>query len=429
MSGPKMRIRRMTPNPPPDDHDDTEAVLEGFPRPADPEHLAARDTLEVLMTRFTEETRRGRQPSVEEYAQRYPEFAEEIRRLFPLLGTLEQWSAQKEVECVADNFPHDFRHRTLGEYRLVREMGRGGMGVVFEAVHTESNHRVAIKVLPLRNISDVARRQEQLRREAATLAQLRHSNIVPVYSFGEQEGYCYYVMQFVEGVNLGWLIQRLRDRPEAVRLSEIYAACGGAAESLPEPATQKFLARDSWNGFAKIALQVALALAHAHERGVLHNDIKPANLLLNTAGRVVVTDFGVGLQPDPLHPDQSGTALGTLRYMAPERLAGQSDVRSDLYSLGATLYEVVSQTPLYTAPDRRELIRLVQQANPRPLTELTPDIPRDLAAIIHRALSGDPRERYESATALIADLARFLQGVPLAGSRGLFSRLFGRRKA
>jgi serine/threonine protein kinase len=411
--------------------DDTEAVLEGFPRPADPERLAARETLEVLMTRFTEETRRGLQPSIDEYAHRHPEFADEIRRLFPLLGTLELWSAHKEVECVADNFPVDFRERCLGDYRLLREIGRGGMGVVFEALHVESNHRVAIKVLPLRNISDFPRRQDQLRREAATLAQLRHRNIVPVYSFGEQEGYCFYVMQFVEGVNLGWLIQRLRDRPDAVRLDEIRRAIAGehADESPADGGSQKFLARDSWNGFAKIAVQVALALAHAHERRVLHNDIKPGNLLLTTEGRVVVTDFGVNLPPDPLRPDQPASALGTLRYMAPERLAGGGDARSDLYSLGATLYELVSQTPLYAAADRRELIRLVQQASPRPLAELTPDIPADLAAIIHRALAKDPAQRYPSAGALLTDLARLLHGEGLEGAwRGWLRRWFTRRR-
>jgi serine/threonine protein kinase len=384
----------------------------------------------VLVSRFTDEARRGLSPSIEDYARRHPDLTDEIRSLFPLLNTLEDWSVHKEVECVADSFPSDDRLRQMGDYRLLREVGRGGMGRVFEAVHIESSHRVAVKVLPLRQIADLARRQDQLRREAATLAQLRHRNIVPVYSFGEHSGYCYYAMQFVDGVNLGWLFERLRHSGEPVRLAEISQAAAGDIRlysSSIEP-TQRFLARDSWNGFATIGVQIALALAHAHERGVLHNDIKPGNVLLNTEGRVVVTDFGVGLAPDPSQPDQPQHALGTLRYMAPERLVGRFDARSDVYSLGATLYELVSQTPLYAAPDRRELMRLVKQAAPRPLTEIIPPIPRDFAAIIHRALAGNPDERYPSAPALIADLMRFLQGTPLgAPPMGLFGKLFSRR--
>lgn len=416
---------------PPTSDDDTEAVLDGFSRPADPEHLGARERLEVLVTRFIDEARRGLSPSIEDYSRRNADLADEIRELFPLLTTLEEWSVQKEVECVADSFPTDDRLRFMGDYRLLREVGRGGMGVVFEAVHISSSHRAAVKVLPLRYIADLARRQDQLRREAATLAQLRHRNIVPVYSFGEHAGYCYYVMQFVDGVNLGWLFQRLRDNPEPVRLAEISHAAAGDIQlhtSTAEP-SQKFLARDSWNGFAKIGIQVAQALAHAHERGVLHNDIKPGNLLLNLEGRVVVTDFGVGLPTDPAQPDQPQHALGTLRYMSPERLDGSFDARSDVYSLGATLYELVSQTPLYSAVDRRELIRLVKQAAPRPLTELVPSMPRDLGVIIHHALADKPEARYPSAQALISDLTRFLQGAPIEPpKRGVLRRIFGRRR-
>jgi serine/threonine protein kinase len=142
-----------------------------------------------------------------------------------------------------------------------------------------------------------------------------------------------------------------------------------------------------------------------------------------------VTDFGVGLAVvDSSQPNQTQHALGTLRYMPPERLAGTFDARSDVYSLGATLYELVSQTPLYAAVDRRELVRLIKQSSPPPLLELVPTIPRDLATIIHRALAGDPSARYSSAQALIGDLTRFLQGESLEAPRpGFFRRLFRRR--
>lgn len=386
--------------------DVTEASLDGFARPSDPERLAARDTLEVLLTRFAEECRQGTPSAIEAYAQRYPEYAQEIRDLFPLILPLENWRAYKELESLPEEWPDQLRGHRLGEYGLVREIGRGGCGVVFEAKHTETGHRVAIKVLPLGYLSMAPQRREQLRREAAVLAQLRHPQIVPVYTFGEEQRYCYYVMQYVEGRNLSWLIDRLRQQ-DRVRYSEIVSAEQSGKRT---PTGELLLHRQSWIGFARLGKLVAGAIQHAHERGILHNDLKPANLLLTATGNIVVTDFGVGWQADAWRSQTAPAFVGTLRYMAPERFSARGDARSDVYSLGVTLYELVSQHPLFPASDRGQLLYQVLNHTPRPLTELVPAIPQRLADIIHQALNRHPQERYPSMQAFKTELSRFIDG-------------------
>lgn len=409
-----------------DQPDQFAASLDGFPVASDPEHVRAREPLEVLVSRFADAVRRGDHPSIDDYARRYGEWAAQIRELFPLIQTLEQWKSDKEVECLRRSVPEDFPVRRLGHYEIVRELGRGGMGIVFEAVQDGTGKRVAVKLLPWRYAADMAQWKERFRREAATIARLRHDNIVGVYTFGTHQGYCYYVMQLVEGVSLDWIIRRLRETSDLVYVDEIRRA--GRAEqpkAVENPGAQPVqpscgLGRDSWKEFAQIGVQVALALAHAHEKGVLHNDIKPANLLLERSGHVFVTDFGIGRRAeDELANSEHQT--GTLRYMAPERLLGRRDARSDIYSLGVTLYELVTQKPAFEVADRRQLMELILKSGVKPLREIVPQIPRRLETIVLNAMAADPDERYPSAEAMAADLVRFINGQRVRSTR--FGRL------
>jgi serine/threonine protein kinase len=405
------------------------ADLVGLPVASDPEHLRAREPLEVLVTRFADAVRRGEQPSIEDYAARYRQWADQIRELFPLIQTLEHWKSDKEVDCLRRSVPDEFPVRQLGHYRIVGELGRGGMGIVFEAVHEQTGERRAVKLLPWRFAADMQQWQERFRREATTIARLRHANIIRVYSFGTHEGYCYYVMDLVEGVGLDWIIHRLRESPDLVYVDEIRRAgredrIGVGGDSAAGEQSESGLRRDSWQEFANIGVQVALALAHAHDAGIQHNDVKPANLLLERSGHVVVTDFGIGRRTDDGGSDQFEHPVGTLRYMAPERLRDRSDARSDIYALGVTLYELVTQTPAFAADDRRELIDLIFKAQPVPVRQIVPAIPRVLETIIQNAMAADPRDRYPSAAVLASDLLRFMNGLPVASRRpGLWTRL------
>ncbi|HEY2251040.1 MAG TPA: serine/threonine-protein kinase, partial [Planctomycetaceae bacterium] len=303
----------------------------------------------------------------------------------------------------------------------------------------------AVKLLPWRFAADMPRWEERFRREATTIARLRHANIVQVFSFGTHEGYCYYVMQLVEGVSLDWIIRRLRETSDVVYVDEIrragrhdLAGAAGLAEnasaSRPTAGPPVFqmhdrggLRRESWLEFATIGLQVALALAHAHEAGILHNDVKPANLLLDQSGHVVVTDFGIGRGVDEDVGGAEEHPIGTLRYMAPERLVGRCDVRSDVYSLGLTLYELVTQRAAFAAEERRELLELILNSTPLSPRQIVPQIPRPLATIILNAIAKEPVDRYPSAATMATDLLRFVNDLPVANRQPGFWRRALRR--
>jgi eukaryotic-like serine/threonine-protein kinase len=225
-----------------------------------------------------------------------------------------------------------------GEFRIVREIGRGGMGVVCEAYQGSLNRHVALKFLP--EHGNLAR----FRREAQAAGRLHHTHIVPVFGAGEHRGRHFYVMQYIAGRGLD------------VVLKERAAAPGGSGR----PAV-RFGARE----VARIGAQVAGALAYAHGQGVIHRDIKPSNLLVDDQEAVWVTDFGLAKVADQKDLTGSGDLLGTLRYMPPEAFEGRYDARGDIYALGMTLYELAALRPAYDEADRARLIRLVTAGDPR----------------------------------------------------------------
>lgn len=376
-----------------------------------------RDPLELALTEFTEEKRLGKSPSIDDYASRYPQLAAEIRELFPLVDNLERWKVDKEVECLRRNVPQEFAFDRLGDYQLVRELGRGGMGVVFQAVHATSQRVVAIKLLPWRFAADMAVWKDRLRREATTIAAFKHPNIVQIYSFSEDQGYYYYVMQFVEGVGLDKIIQQLKQQQGVRRSSKRF---------YPTPLLEELaLTHDAWRGFAKIGEQVALALDCAHKHDVMHNDIKPSNLLVRSNGQVIVTDFGIGRPEQSELSDGDDHSVGTLMYMAPERWSGHACLQSDIYSLGATLYELATQKPVFDVRKRSQLVDAVQHRAPVNPRRLNPEIPIPLERIILKAMAKLPGDRYVTAHAFALDLRRFANRQPVqAAKKGILRRAF-----
>jgi serine/threonine protein kinase/WD40 repeat protein/tetratricopeptide (TPR) repeat protein len=448
--------------------------------------LEHRSPVEQLAEQFLERYRRGEHPPLSEYKRKYPHLADEIADLFPALVMMEEAGRRVGApgafhgRITANGEPL----RQLGDYSILREVGRGGMGIVYEAEQETLGRHVALKILPFEAAADpVARRRFQ--REARSTARLHHTNIVPVYDVGAHDGVHYYAMQFIQGRALDEVmveLRRLRSAGKPVQTAESTGSylssqpglspslagslfsgqfCSAeppdergegtrSASALPSerpgsllgtgensrlretiplplhagmPASEESLSAFStqssqpyYRSVARVGLQVAEALAYAHSQKVLHRDIKPSNLLLDVYGRVWVTDFGLAKdEGDAL--TCVGDVVGTLRYMAPERFSGLSDVRGDIYSLGLTLYELVTFRPAFEDTDRAGLIRQVTQQDPPAPRKVDRRLPRDLETIILKAIAKEPHRRYATAEALAEDLRRFLGDRPILARR------------
>jgi WD40 repeat protein/serine/threonine protein kinase len=446
--------------------------------------ITERNPVDELAEEFVERYRRGERPPIKEYTDKYPEWADKIGSVFPALVLLEQ--ARPEVRD-APEFENGIGAREpplvrLGDYRMLREVGRGGMGIVYEAEQESLGRHVALKVLAAHSALD-ARHVQRFQREARASARLHHTNIVPVHGVGEQDGFHYYVMQFIQGLGLDAVLDELKrlrsakqskiaasvdpiaagnydrrstgelsaaDVAQALlsgefRLGAIPAASGPVQSLVEKPATTKAgtvsgvhlpgqgegsslteSGNEYWRSVARVGLQVADALAYASSQGILHRDIKPSNLLLDTRGTVWVTDFGLAKAADDTdNLTRSGDVIGTLRYMAPECFQGKADTRSDLYSLGLTLYELVTLRPAFDEVKRSKLIAQVLDDEPPRPRHVEPAVPRDLETIVLKATARDPAHRYQSAAELTDDLQRFLEDRPIKARRlGALARVW-----
>jgi Protein kinase domain len=204
------------------------------------------------------------------------------------------------------------------------------------------------------------------------------------------------------------------DVSQALRLSVLpSSSCGVHLPGQPEDVTLSNIGQHYWRSVARVGVQVAQALAYAHAHGILHRDIKPSNLLLDTQGTVWITDFGLAKTDDQQNLTQTGDILGTLRYLPPETFDGKSHARSDVHSLGLTLYELLALWPAFAEKERNQLIKQVTTAEPTRLEKLSPALPRDLATVVHKAIEPDLSHRYQSAAELAADLQRFVDDEPI----------------
>lgn len=330
----------------------------------------------------------GESPDIESYRQQFPE----------LSGELDDTFAQQLDDSAADE-PGELPSgalKTIGEYRIVREVGRGGMGIVYAARQESLNRTVAIKVLPQGAVWDeiVLRR---FQREAEANARLRHPHIVPVFGVGQDDGVHYFVMDLIEGRSL------------ALRAGK------SGQPKMPDSESQA-------TTVARIGQHVADALHYAHEQGILHRDVKPSNLLLDKDNHVWLTDFGLAGNIDgPSDLTETGAAPGTLRFMPPERIRdGSFDTRSDVYCLGLTLYELLASRPAFDAKERSVLASAILEESPHALRKLDAGVPRDLDTIVQKAIAHDPERRYQTAGEMADDLQRFLEDRPITARRVSF---------
>jgi tetratricopeptide (TPR) repeat protein len=318
----------------------------------------------------------------------------------------------------------DHAKRQLGEFELLRELGRGGMGVVYEAVQTSLGRRVALKVLA-EGLGLTPAAVERFRREAATAARLHHTNIVPVYATGISGDTLFYAMELIDGPSLDRVLLGLRNSqqratPNASGQTVAYAEPSPVAAASGLSVSSLSSGAQYFDTVARMIAGVADALDYAHRQGVLHRDIKPANLLLSAAGRLSLNDFGLARLLEEPGMTLTGEFLGTPAYASPEQITGGRvpiDQRTDVYSLGATLYELLTLRPPFVGASRDQVLAQILQKDPVPPRRWNAKIPIDLETICLKALDKDPDRRYASAQALGEDLQRYLNRFAISARR------------
>ena len=442
-----------------------------------------RNPIEVMAEEFAQRLRDGEEPTIEEYSEKHPDKATLIRAVFGPLLAMERVGHQEHAERVFESRTVKLAEhsRQLGDFRILRQIGRGGMGIVYEAIQLSLNRRVALKVLGP-NVSGSSNQLRRFQLEAEAAAKLHHTNIVPVYGISESDGLHFYAMQHIEGVSLSDALATVARQQYEVpgetlladgnvpvsitgemssdsaesALSNAGPALNGLHSNNGEDAeagsTQVELHRASYSdtvnsdssdgackldissdfelenalkvaarksqqsyfrSVAEIGMHVARALAYAHENGVVHRDIKPANLMLDTQGTVWITDFGLAKHLEEESNTKTGDIVGTIRYMAPEQFSGKTDGRSDICSLGLTLFEMLALRPAFRETMHAHLIKAKTTEDVPKLRSLSREIPRDLETIVARACASNPSERYQDAGVLADDLDRFLTDRPI----------------
>jgi len=330
----------------------------------------------------------------------------------------------------------------LGDFEIRREIGRGGMGTVYEAWQKSLHRVIALKVLS-RQISGTPRAVLRFQREAQAAAKLHHTHIVPIFAQGEVDGNYFYAMELVHGRSISSVIAELREsqlessttvdlretvalpRPDGSAAARVVSNADGVATNSPggSGAVQASrLARLHFN-FNEIARQiadVADALDYAHGQGVIHRDIKPHNLLLGDDGRIRVSDFGLARLAEQPGVTITGELLGSPLYMSSEQIRGnpdEVDARADIYSLGATLFEWLTLKPPYPGETREQVISMILTSEPKPVRSFNPAVPLDLETICMKAIEPDREKRYRTAGEMRDDLRRFIEKRPIIARR------------
>ena len=308
----------------------------------------------------------------EEIDRLYPLHAEELRKLLPTLKAIGDITPSEERH--ADLEQTEATPRELGDFRIVREVGRGGMGIVYEAEQLSLGRRVALKVLPFAATMD-PRHLHRFHNEARAAASLEHPHIVPVHGVGSERGVHYYAMRIIDGRSLAELLLEQRRGPETAS-PRAETVAHATAPTDPAPGNPQYFRR-----VAEWGIQAAEALEHAHGLGIVHRDIKPGNLLIDGQGKLWVTDFGLARFGVDAGLTMTGDLVGTLRYMSPEQALakhGLVDHRTDVYALGATLYELLTLRPAVGGSDKEEILRRIAFEDAVPLRRLSREVPPEL---------------------------------------------------
>lgn len=350
-----------------------------------------KNRLSVLLDEYLQNLESGKRPDRSQIVADNPDLKDALIEYLDKLEELNRFMG-------GDTFSPEIIGKQLGDYRLIRELGRGGMGVVYLAQQVSLDRQVAVKLLPFASLIE-PKYIERFKNEARAAGQLEHPNIVPVYSIGQDAGIHYYAMRYIDGQSLDQVI----------------------AEKASQAASQP--RREIPNMELAILLQqfaeVAEALHRAHEYGIVHRDIKPSNLMSDLRQKLWLADFGLARFQTDRPLTRTGEMIGTMRYMSPEQALGHSELvdhRTDIYSLGVTLYEAIALQPAVVGNEGPGLLRSIEQDTPLRLRKLCPNLPLDVQTLIEKSIAKDRDERYASAELFAQDLRRASSGYPILAS-------------
>jgi WD40 repeat protein len=352
------------------------------------ESLSREQRLQHILAAYLQDVEAGKNPDREKLLAQHPDLAADLHSFLVENDKMRRLVDQQEPATLAPELSADApaagtKVRYFGDYELLEEIARGGMGVVYKAKQLSLNRIVALKMIlagQLASPTDVQR----FHTEAEAAANLDHPNIVPIYEVGEHEGLHYFSMKLI------------------VERSKVAGQPHGCAD---QRQAARFLAT------------AARAVHHAHQRGIIHRDLKPANILVDAEGQPHITDFGLAKRVEgDANLSQSGAIVGTPAYMAPEQVAGAKvlTVAADVYSLGAVLYQLLTGKPPFVGTTPLDILMRVMETEPTPVRQVDPGIDRDLETICLKCLDKNPQRRYSTAEALAEDLRRFLAGEPIA---------------
>ncbi len=357
--------------------------------------------LNDLLAEYLDALEAGRAPDRAALLARDPDLADELKEFFANHDQLAllAGSAEKRVKIPPEAAPAAPSDRRIGDYEILHEIARGGMGVVYRVRQVSLNREVALKmILPGQAASPRTLRRFRVEAEAA--AHLDHPNIVPIYEVGELDGQAYFTMKLVEGGCLASCLEELR-LP--------------GPDQKPRPSRGTLLQKGE--RLAEVMATVARAIHHAHQRGILHRDLKPANILLDQDGRPMVTDFGLAKRVEQdIGLTQSQTVIGTASYMPPEQAQAKNELTTsaDVYSLGAILYELLTGQPPFVGGNYFDTLLKVVEEAPLPPRQRNRNVPPELDAVCLKCLDKDPAKRYGSAQELAEELERWRAGDPVS---------------
>jgi serine/threonine protein kinase/WD40 repeat protein len=406
---------------------------------------------EILAQIMLERERAGSQGvDLDAYVSRYPHLAREIRELFQVQEALASSRPETDVP----------QPQRLGEFQIIRRIGRGGMGEIYEAVQEPLNRKVAVKVIRHGRISPLTR--ERFLREQGVLARLHQTHIVPIHTAGEEGPLQYFAMPYIEGAALHHVVRTVRQletsqphskTPSLAKLAGMVAdsrdvptgpevgagpdgSSGGSAQkenaalsSSPSSSTRAaklMLSLEYFRSVAEVMADAAEALHHAHGVHILHRDVKPSNIMVDTSGQCWIIDFGLAGYlngQDATRPQQEAAALGpepasvsgimgTPQYMAPEQFEGKADARTDVWGLGVSLYELLTLRRAFDDLLDTQVRTKIRTEGPTPPQELVRNIPADLVAICRKAMRKEPGQRYQTAKEVAEDLRRWMRLEP-----------------